>query len=54
MWDHDRAEAFGRDCIAAWNTQDLARILAHYGDEVVLHSPLIARVMGGRDFADPG
>lgn len=40
------AESFARDWLAAWNDRDIERILSHYGDEIIFHSPRIARVMG--------
>ena len=46
MLDHTRAERFAVDWIAAWNSHDLAVILAHYADAIVFHSPRIALVMG--------
>lgn len=32
--------------MSAWNDRDIDRILAHYADGVVFHSPRIALVMG--------
>ena len=43
---HDRARAFAADWIAAWNAHDLAAILSHYAPDVVLTSPVAARVTG--------
>lgn len=40
------AERFASDWIAAWNSQDLDRILAHYEDDLEMSSPLIAAVVG--------
>lgn len=40
------AEAFARDWLSAWNDRDIERILAHYGEEIIFHSPRISRVMG--------
>ncbi len=40
------AEGFARDWLAAWNDRDIERILSHYGEEIIFHSPRIARVMG--------
>jgi hypothetical protein len=31
--------------IAAWNAHDLEAILSHYGDDVVLQSPVAARLL---------
>ena len=43
--DHSRAEHFAKDWIDSWNAHDLVRILSHYADDVVFHSPRIALVM---------
>lgn len=40
------AEAFARDWLSAWNDRDIERILSHYGEEIIFHSPRIARVLG--------
>lgn len=40
------AESFARDWLAAWNDRDIERILSHYSEEIIFHSPRIARVMG--------
>lgn len=42
----DRANAFAREWIEAWNTRDLPRILSHYTDDFEMRSPFIARVTG--------
>ena|SRR5215831_1762306 len=39
---------FAADWVAAWNSHDLGRILAHYDETVVLTSPR-ARLILGRD-----
>lgn len=46
MITRDFAEHFAQDWIAAWNSHDLARILAHYDDGFVMSSPRIAVVAG--------
>ncbi|MFN3314133.1 MAG: nuclear transport factor 2 family protein, partial [Hyphomonas sp.] len=46
MMDTTKAEAFARDWLAAWNDRDLERILSHYSEEIIFHSPRIAKVMG--------
>lgn len=46
MLDTNQADAFARDWVAAWNDRDIDRILSHYADNIVFHSPRIARVMG--------
>ncbi|MCI0348298.1 MAG: nuclear transport factor 2 family protein [Acidobacteriales bacterium] len=38
------AERFASDWVAAWNSHDLDRILAHYKDDFEMSSPLIALV----------
>ena len=40
------AEEFANDRLSAWNDRDIDRILSHYADDVVFHSPRIALVMG--------
>ncbi len=42
----DEARALAREWIEAWNSHDLARILAHYAEEVVLTSPVAAERLG--------
>lgn len=37
--------AFARDWIAAWNSHDLNRILAHYAPNVTLTSPAAAKLL---------
>ena len=39
------AEEFAREWLAAWNDRDIDRILSHYADDIVFHSPRIAVVM---------
>lgn len=40
------AEEFANQWLAAWNDRDIDRILSHYADDIVFHSPRISRVMG--------
>jgi ketosteroid isomerase-like protein len=40
------AERFAKDWIAAWNSHDLDRILAHYEDDFEMHSPVIPDIAG--------
>ena len=40
------AHAFADDWIAAWNSHDLDGIMSHYAPEVVLTSPVAARLLG--------
>ncbi len=42
----DEAQALGTRWIAAWNTHDLAAILALYSDDFTMSSPYIADVAG--------
>lgn len=44
MLTRERADAFAREWIEAWNSHDLDRILAHYSDDFVMSSPRIAVV----------
>jgi ketosteroid isomerase-like protein len=45
MLTRDFADAFANDWLSAWNDRDIDRILSHYADDVVFHSPRIALVM---------
>ncbi|MFN3514197.1 MAG: nuclear transport factor 2 family protein [Phenylobacterium sp.] len=36
----------GDEWIAAWNSHDLERILSHYAEDVVFHSPASTRITG--------
>ena len=40
------AREFARDWIAAWNSHNLESILSHYHEDVVLSSPVAARIVG--------
>lgn len=40
------ADAFAAEWVAAWNAHDLERILSHYAEDVVFHSPVAAQVTG--------
>ncbi len=44
--DEIQARQLATDWIQAWNSHDLDRILAHYEDDVVLTSPVAARLLG--------
>jgi len=46
MFDRAKAEDFARDWLGAWNDRDIERILSHYSDEIIFHSPRIAKVTG--------
>ena len=41
-----QATTFAAEWIAAWNSHDLEAILSHYDSEVVLTSPVAARLLG--------
>ena len=40
------AEQFASHWIDAWNSHDIDRILSHYVNDFVMHSPAIVRVAG--------
>jgi ketosteroid isomerase-like protein len=40
------AERFANEWIAAWNSHDLDRILAHYEDDFEMSSPIIPAIVG--------
>ena len=40
------AERFAKEWIAAWNSHDLERILAHYEDDFEMSSPIITTLIG--------
>lgn len=46
MIDHDFAQQFAQEWIAAWNARDLDAVLAHYDDDIVFTSPFIIRIAG--------
>ena len=41
------AREFAQDWVDAWNSHDLERILNHYEDEVLLTSPVAAKLLNG-------
>jgi hypothetical protein len=45
MIDPTWAQQFAEEWIAAWNSHDLERILAHYTDDFEIPSPLIVERM---------
>src|SRR5215469_3272358 len=45
MLTNDEAREFAGHWISAWNAHDLAAILSHYSNEVVLTSPVAARIL---------
>ena len=44
--DQPTAEAFAAEWIAAWNSRDLDRVLAHYEDDFEFSSPFIVEIAG--------
>ena len=45
MLDEQRAREFAGAWVQAWNAHDLDRIMTHYEDDVVLVSPVAARIL---------
>ena len=41
-----RAHSFAQEWITGWNSHDLDAIMSHYAPEVVLISPIAARLLG--------
>lgn len=41
-----QAHSFAHDWITAWNSHDLDAIMSHYAPEVILISPVAARLLG--------
>jgi len=39
------ARQFAKDWVVAWNSHDLDAIMAHYGPDVILTSPVAARLL---------
>ena len=46
MMETGFAERFANEWIAAWNSHDLDRILAHYEDDFEMSSPIIPAMVG--------
>ena len=46
MLTPDAAARFADEWIAAWNSHDLDRILAHWAEDCVFTSPLAAQLLG--------
>lgn len=42
----EEADLIASDWIDAWNSHDLDRILAHYADDIVFHSPKAENAVG--------
>jgi hypothetical protein len=47
--DQQQAEAIATEWVAAWNTHDIERILAHYADPLEFTSPLIVERLDRSD-----
>lgn len=47
--DRLRIERAAEDWVAAWNTRDLDRVMAHYSEDVRLCSPLVVKRLGRAD-----
>jgi hypothetical protein len=45
MLTQQQAQEFAQDWIQAWNAHDLDRILSHYDEDVVLVSPIAAKLL---------
>ncbi len=45
MMTREKALHFAEEWVAAWNTHDLDRILAHYSDDFEMTTPFIAKLM---------
>jgi len=46
MLEEDQARELAEHWVKAWNSHDLDRIMAHYADDVVLISPVAAKILG--------
>ena len=46
MMTEDKARVFAAHWVQAWNSHDLEAIMSHYGEEVVLVSPVAASILG--------
>lgn len=46
MIDRQFAERFAEEWIAAWNSHDLERVLAHYSDDFEMSSPFVVQIAG--------
>jgi len=45
MITEDKAREMARHWVHAWNSHDLDEIMSHYGENVVLVSPVAARIL---------
>ena len=44
MVERERATALAAEWIGAWNTHDPDAVVAHFDDDVVVHSPVAAQI----------
>ncbi|MEV0408907.1 nuclear transport factor 2 family protein [Actinoallomurus sp. NPDC050550] len=47
--EHNKAQRFAATWAEEWNSHDLDRILSHYADDIVFHSPVAARILPDSD-----
>jgi hypothetical protein len=45
----EQAAKFAEDWVKAWNDHELDRILDHYDDSVIFHSPFVVQLAGEPD-----
>ena len=48
MLTESQVRQFAGDWLRAWNSHDLDAIMSHYGSEIVLTSPVAARLLNDR------
>jgi len=46
MLTQDKANSFAKHWIESWNSHDLDAIMSHYSDDIVLTSPVAAKLLG--------
>jgi ketosteroid isomerase-like protein len=46
MLTQDNAQSFAKHWIESWNAHDLDAIMSHYSDDIVLTSPVAAKLLG--------
>ena len=47
MLSETEARQFAQNWVRAWNSHDLDAIMSHYGSEIVLTSPVAAKLLNG-------
>jgi ketosteroid isomerase-like protein len=45
MLTEEKAQKLAAHWVQAWNSHDLAEIMSHYAEDVVLVSPVVARIL---------